>query len=95
MEESPETIELVVDHIRFHVASERLGCAISALKLPLEFIGQMAATDPELVPELRAAIEHIGEATQALHRAHEFTKARLDVRSARALGQNPHEGDPT
>jgi hypothetical protein len=86
---------LIGDHLRFATASERIGCAISAMKLPLEFIGEMASADPELKPELSAAIEHIGEAVEALHRAHEFTKARLDVRSARALGRDPTEGDTT
>jgi hypothetical protein len=97
MEDPVETLgSLIGDHLRFATASERIGCAISAMKLPLEFIGEMGQADPELRPELAAAVEHLSEATQALHRAHKFARARLDVRSARALGQTPTtEGDTT
>lgn len=91
-----ELVSHVVEQIRYATVTERLGAAISALKLPLEFIGDAALGDPEIGPELAAAAEHINEATQALSRAHVFTKTRLEVNAARARGQRPHtEGGTT
>jgi hypothetical protein len=84
--------EIALNHVRFAVASERIGCAIVSLKLPLEFIGELAAADESLAPELGVAVAGIEEACAVLARAHRFLSTRLEVRSGGPT--NPHtEGE--
>ncbi len=47
------------------------------------FLGQqakdLAESDPDLVPEINAALSHLSEAVDAFSRLHQFAEARLDT----------------
>lgn len=63
-----------------HIATtERLTLLIEQATLIVEGMGRVFDADDELAPELGAAAAHLSEFVKALRRAHEFSKARLEV----------------
>jgi hypothetical protein len=87
--------DVLADSFRYAIGAERLGCALAALKIPLELVGNAAEADPELKPELAAVVAGLDEAAQALDRAHKFLLARLEVSRDRVFGPGFRPGPPT
>lgn len=67
----------------YSASAEAIASLMPIITLACEQAKRLSESDSDLLPELRAAVDHLAEASRALVRAHEFASARLDVR----LGQ--------
>jgi hypothetical protein len=65
--------------IRHVLTTERLTVLIGQATAMVEGISHVYDDDDELAPELKVALEGLNETVQALGRAHDFSKARLEV----------------
>jgi len=68
--------ELMVRHVR---STERLTLLIESATAMVEMMSEIFDDDDELAPELGAALAELSDCVAALRRAHEFSKARLEV----------------
>jgi hypothetical protein len=71
-----DPLEMAVKHV---LTTERLTVLIVQATSMVEGMGQINDTDDELAPELRTAVLALQECVGALRRAHDFSKARLEV----------------
>lgn len=73
------------DSIKFARAAERSMSIASLLKVAVEAMGDFAELDPEVTPEVRAMLDAVQPAVDALQRLGKFIEARLDARLAAAV----------
>lgn len=72
--------------LNFTRASERIGFALAALKVPIQALAGIAEIDPELGPEVSAALNGLDETGAALGRAFDFINARVDAQMGKGPG---------
>lgn len=71
-----DPVSLQIMHI---TTTARLTVLIEQATVMVEGMGRVHDDDHELAPELHAAMVALGECVHALRRAHDFSKARLEV----------------
>lgn len=83
-DEDRQLVEALSSDIEALVLHAQTAQALADLMPLLSLLAERAAAittdDPELVPEIRAAVEFIGEAGHAITRAFEFSSTRLSVK---------------
>lgn len=75
-----EVMEKVEELVRYVQAAERFRAMLAMLAPLVTEIEGLAEMDEELSPELRAVLEHLGEAGEALKRGFDFASTRMNVR---------------
>jgi hypothetical protein len=76
-----ESLSGAIDEIvRLLQTGERLAAASASLGPTASLLESLSDSDPELLPEIHAAMEHVAGAAHALGRAVDFASARYDVR---------------
>ena len=74
------TDEQVVTAITHCVTTTRLEHLVNQATEMVNGVGALAKTDPDVKPELQTVLDGLTEVVLALLRAHDFSKARVDVR---------------
>lgn len=74
-----EPVDAVRGLVQYIEISERLLGAAELSTFLVQQVGRIAKVDNELAPELLAAVEALGQAQEALTRAHTFVATRLEV----------------
>lgn len=77
-----EVADKVEELVRYVQAAERFRAMLTMLTPLLTEIEQLAELDEELTPELRAVVDHLIEAGEALQRGFAFASARMNVNLA-------------
>lgn len=72
--------EMLTEVVRYVATTQALGDLLPMITFVAEQAAAIVETDPEVVPEVKAAVEHLMEAGKAIERAHSFAAARIDVR---------------
>jgi hypothetical protein len=70
----------VQDLIVFVRSSERLRALLPIVKLVVEELTELGNVDPELEPEILAAMTQMEEASETIVRAFKFASARMNAR---------------
>jgi uncharacterized protein (DUF1778 family) len=66
--------------LAFVVSSERIRAVMPIVKLAAEELVGLVKIDPELKPEVMAALDHLQEANETLSRAFDFASARMNAK---------------
>lgn len=69
--------------VKYAQAGEAVLAAVAALQPVTAQIGRVSEIDPELAPELQAALTLVSELGEALSRAAKFLSARYDASADR------------
>lgn len=70
-------VEALMDYAQ---TAQALIDLLPLITLTLERIKELVQSDPQVAPELVAAAERLGEASEAIQRAYRFASTRLDVK---------------
>lgn len=68
--------QIIGETVRFTITSERLRGMLVDVRDLLRDMRELVETDPDLIPELKTAVDHLGEVGDAIERAHVFADAR-------------------
>jgi predicted TPR repeat methyltransferase len=80
-EQAAEALSSVLSEvIRFTSTLERLAAAGEALRAPVTLLQRIVENDPDLSPEIAAALGQLVEVAETIRRASTFVEARLDAR---------------
>ena len=75
----PLTDDQVGLAIKHCVSTTRLELLVNQATGMVNGLGALVEGDPEVGPEVQTALAGLNEVVQALARAHDFSKARVDV----------------
>lgn len=75
-----EMLETRIGHlVLFATSMEALMALLAMTQMVVDQTGRLIDHDPEMAPELGAAVEHLTEVVDAFKRGHTFASARLSA----------------
>lgn len=87
-----EIAEKIAELLRFAQSAEAIVSVMAQNQATAEALKRIVERDPDLLPEMRAASDHLVDASAALVRGFEFASARMAVKVGTEYGdESPTE----